>query len=61
MLGGFHAAKCVEHCIEKYIQGPGMEGSLRQTKAFGENVVDLLRLSHISKCYRKMGCFFENH
>ena len=60
MLGGFHAAKCVEHCIEKYIQRPGIEGSLWQTKVFGVNVVDLLRLCHTSKCYRKMSCFFEN-
>ena len=28
MLGGFHAAKCVKHCIGRYIQGSGMEGSL---------------------------------
>ena len=40
MLGGFYAAKCVEHCIEKYIQKYRIEGSLRQTKVFGVNVVD---------------------
>ena len=28
MLGGFHAAKCAEHSIEKYFQGSGIEGSL---------------------------------
>ena len=40
MLGAFHAAKCVEHCIEKYIQGFGIEGSIQQTKVFDVNVVD---------------------
>ena len=28
ILGGFHAIKCVENCIEKCIQGSGIEGSL---------------------------------
>ena len=28
ILGGFHATKCVENCIEKCIQGSGIEGSL---------------------------------
>ena len=40
MLGAFHTAKCVEHCIGKYIQGCGIEESLRQTKVLGVNVVD---------------------
>ena len=40
MLVRFHAAKCVEHCIDKYIQGSGIEGSLRLTKVFGITVVD---------------------
>ena len=40
MLGGFHAAKCAEHCIDKYIQGSGIVGSLQQAKVFGVNVVD---------------------
>ena len=30
----------VKHCIEKYIQGSEIEGSLRQTKVFNVNVVD---------------------
>ena len=28
ILGGFHAAKCVEYCIEKFIQGSGIEERL---------------------------------
>ena len=40
ILGRFHAAKCVEHCIDKYIQESGIEGSLRLTKVFGMNIVD---------------------
>ena len=39
MLGGFHTAKCVKHCIGKCIQGSGIEESLRQTQVFGVNVV----------------------
>ena len=33
MIGSFHAAKCVEHCIGKFIQG-GLEDALKQTKVF---------------------------
>ena len=40
MLGGFHTAKFVEHCIGKYIQGSCIEKSLRETQVFGVNVVD---------------------
>ena len=28
MLGVFHTAKCVEHCIGNYIRGSGIEESL---------------------------------
>ena len=40
MLGGFHTAKCFEHCIGKYIQGSGLEQSLKQTRVFGVKVAD---------------------
>ena len=40
MLGCFHIAKYVEHCIGKYIQGSCVEESLRQTQVIGVNVVD---------------------
>ena len=42
MLRKFHAAKCAENCIEKYIQGSGIDKSLRQTKVFGVTVVDTI-------------------
>ena len=38
MLGDFHTAKYIEHCIGKYIQGSCIEESLRQTQVFGVNV-----------------------
>ena len=37
MLCGFHAGKCVKHCIDKYIQESWIEGSFWQTKVFGVN------------------------
>ena len=40
MLGDFIAAKFVEHCIGKYIQGFCIEESLSQTQVFGVNTVD---------------------
>ena len=39
MLGSFHTAKCVQHCIGKYIQGSGIEDSLTQTKVLGVKVL----------------------
>ena len=42
MLDGFHATKCVEHFIEKYILGSGIKVNLRQKKFFGVNVVDIV-------------------
>ena len=39
ILCGFHAAKCAEHCTEKYIQGSGIEESLRHKEGFGVNVI----------------------
>ena len=38
MLGDFHTVKYVDHCIGKYIKGPSIEESLRQTQVFGVNV-----------------------
>ena len=39
MLGSFNTAKCVQHCIGKYIQGSGIEDSLTQTKVLGVKVL----------------------
>ena len=35
MLGGFHMAKCVVHCIEKYLNGCGLEDGLVETNILG--------------------------
>ena len=40
MLGGFHMAKCVEHCIGKFVRGCGLEDSLLETVVFGEKVLE---------------------
>ena len=40
MLGCFHTAKYVEHCIRKYIEGSCIEESMRQTQKFDVNVFD---------------------
>ena len=42
ILAGFHTAKCVEHCIGKYIQGSAIEERLRQTQVFAVNVADTI-------------------
>ena len=31
-LGGFHMGKCLEHCIDKYIKGTGLEDGLIECK-----------------------------
>ena len=55
MLGCFHAAKYVEHCIGKYIQGSCVEESLRQIQVIVVNVVDAVlngtNYSHSLKTY----------
>ena len=35
MLGSFHTAKCLEHCIGKYIEDTGIDDCLSQTKVAG--------------------------
>ena len=32
MLGGFHTTKCLEYCVEKYIEKTGIDNCLSQTK-----------------------------
>ena len=39
MLGGLHMAKCVEHCIGKFVRGCGLEDGLLETVLFGEKVL----------------------
>ena len=72
MFGGFHAAKCAEHCIDKYIQGSGIVGSLQQAKVFGVNIVDtvLNGINYkrsfkgyliLANAIKKWELFFENY
>ena len=35
MLGSFHIAKCLEHCIRKYIDETGIDDCLSQTTVAG--------------------------
>ena len=39
MLGGFHTAKCLEHCVGKYIKGIGIEDCLSQTNVIGVKTI----------------------
>ena len=40
MLGAFHMAKCVLHCIGKYVKGCGLEDSFLETNIFGLKVLE---------------------
>ena len=40
MLGSFHTANVVEHCIGKYLRGSGMEDALIETGVFGSKAVE---------------------
>ena len=39
-LRGFHMAKCVQHCIGKYIRGSGLDDALVETQVFGKKVIE---------------------
>ena len=36
-LGGFHTAKCSQHCIGKYIKGTKLDDVLLETNIFGKS------------------------
>ena len=38
MMGTFHMAKCVQHCIGKYIKGSGLTEPLIEANVFGAKV-----------------------
>ena len=40
MLGGFHMAKCVLHCIGKYLNGCELEDELVEINIFGIKVLE---------------------
>ena len=46
-LGRFHMAKCVQHCIGKYIQGSGLDNTLLETQVFGKKVIEQV----LNKCW----------
>ena len=39
-LGGFHMAKCLQHCIGKYIKGTGLDDVLLETKIFDKKTIE---------------------
>ena len=55
MLGSFHTAKVVEHCIGKYLRGSGVEGALVEIGVFwfkSSRVYDeWVTLHHITSRY----------
>ena len=53
MLGGFHMAKCVLHCIEKYLNGCGLEDGLVEINIFGIKISkSVLSPSHYTSTLR---------
>ena len=40
MLGNFHFAKAVQHCIGKLLKGTGLSDALVETKAFGLKAIE---------------------
>ena len=46
-------AKCVQHCIGKYIQGRGLDDALVETQVFGKNVIEqVLKRTHYIRSLR---------
>ena len=53
MLGGFHMAKCVLHCIGKYLNGCGLEDGLVEINIFGIKISkSVLSPSHYTSTLR---------
>ena len=53
MLRGFHTAKCVKHCIGKFVRGWAIEDTLLKTVIFGEKVLEsVLRRSNFDATSR---------
>ena len=48
MLGSFHAAKCIEHCIGKYITGTGVMAlkSVLEGTNYARSLKAILILTH---------------
>ena len=53
MMGGFHMAKTVMHCVGKYLRGSGMEDAFVETKTFRLKVAQLvMEGSHYVRAFR---------
>ena len=51
MMGAFHMAKCVQHCIGKYIKGSGLADPLLEAKVFGAKVFEkVLAGANYNRC-----------
>ena len=52
-LGGFHMAKCVQHCTGKYIRGSGLDDAFVETQVFGKKVIEqVLNSTHYIRSLR---------
>ena len=52
-LGGFHMAKCLQHCIGKYIKGTGLDDVLLETNIFGKKTIEqILNGTHYVRSLR---------
>ena len=58
MLGSFHAAKCIEHCIGKYITGTGVMAlkSVLEGTNYARSLKAILILTHAIDSL-KLGAF----
>ena len=53
ILGGFHMAKCVLHCIGKYLNGYGFKDGLVETNIFGIEVFEsVISVSNYTRALR---------
>ena len=53
MMGGFHMAKAVMHCVGKYLGGSGMEDAFVETETFGLKVAESVsKGSHYVRAFR---------
>ena len=55
MLGGFHIAKCILHCIGKFIKGIRLDDISIKTRVFGAKVLEaFLAGTHYVRSFRRM-------
>ena len=55
MMGGFHMAKVVKHCVGKYLRGSEMEDAFVEIESFGLKVAQsLMEQSHYVRAFRDL-------